>query len=149
MVFSYSYFILFLFLDVCGVFCYFQHFSLGSVQLFRGFCRNLVRMQILREQDSIWLGQDLLRNELIIFWCASHHLNCPDDRLQSPSHTLFLFALSNICHFWLFFNIFLFWSVICAVKTSPVLELWLTYFFPALALLYPGAAGIMKLGYSR
>ena len=57
---------------------------LRMIKLFLIPTETVVGMQILRVlQDSILLGQDLRRNEPNIFWCASQHLNCADDRLQS------------------------------------------------------------------
>ena len=43
----------------------------GQYDFLEVFAGDVVGMQKLREQDSIKSGQDLLRNELNIFWCAS------------------------------------------------------------------------------
>ena len=58
----------------------------GQYNFSEVFTEDVVGMQILREQDSILSGQVLPQNELSIFWCASLHLNCPDDKLQSIAY---------------------------------------------------------------
>ena len=69
--------------------CYFQY-NFSEV-----FAEDVVGMQILREQDSISSGQGLLQNVLSIFWCASLHFNCPNNKLQSIAYAALVLTFSQ------------------------------------------------------